>query len=392
MQHKNITVDFKSEQQPSCSLSSLTVNNIRISDSETTRNRSATFTVRFWGSSQYDTLEETAKRTAAKKSRLSTMILSLYAFFHPLLICVWVLILPSEIGAGENAAESTSKNDPPEVTAFDPIVARPSIYTYFERIPLSNRTTGMKDEEDATLLAMWQESWTSAGWDAKILGVFDSMEHPQYQSLAAKLESMNLDEFGNVLFRRWMAMATVGGWFSDYDNFPLKPFPSELPFNGTMTVYDIISPTLASGTREEWFVTVQSILDDAINNAPYDYMDHDNKNNSNRRNFWTDSLGVHSLRSNPDPSVRSRAPHTEKKVAMPFDRIDPVSLGNREHCSSRPYRNKWTVHFGQEMLQKGRFVPPTKRLPRYRAALAKDWLRQWRELCTDDDAKMNSFQ
>jgi hypothetical protein len=256
----------------------------------------------------------------------------------------------------------------------------PVIYTYFERIPSNRRTTGMLDDDDDQLLEFWNETWSNAGWNPVLLTVNDAERHPDYKMLQQTLQDLQLfdDSFGRVLWHRWIAMADVGGgWYADYDVFPLLPFPTELPTNPNgmlLTVHDIASPTLASGSAEQWSLTLRVLLEDAKER-------HQNSSTSSSSTspFWTDSLGITSLINNK----KGPAPKTERRVVMPLDRNDPVISTNPADCSARNYRGRWAVHFGQAMVQMAKSVPPKQRHPKYRLALAKEWLPRWNQLCRE---------
>ena len=254
------------------------------------------------------------------------------------------------------------------------VVERPAvIYTFYHRIDPKHRSTGMTDEDDAELLSFWKESWMQAGWEPVVLSLQDAEKHPQYDSFKHTVDSLHLDEFSTLLFTRWIAMAGVdgGGWYADYDVFPLTDFTTELPNNGTMTIHDIMSPTLASGTDGQWMNTLNALLDDAV----------ETKKSKEAREkelmFWTDSLGILNLvtKCTKNPPCPQRA----KRVAMPYGAKDPIvtSAG----CDSKSFRSRWVVHFGQEMMQAAEFVPPHLRLPSGRLSLARDWLPKWRKKC-----------
>jgi hypothetical protein len=194
--------------------------------------------------------------------------------------------------------------------------------------------------------------------------------------LHQKIIELNLDEFGTILFRRWVAMVVMGGgWFSDYDNFPLPGRfipPPELPNMGKLTIHDLLSPTLASGSAEEWMMVLNRVLEVSAEHCI-------RAKKRQRKCFWTDSLGIHILRADHQNDISLT---TTKMVARPYDRNDPVYYNNTSFCESRQFQKKWTVHFGPEMLQASKYVPPTKRLPQHRMELAKNWLERWRMLCT----------
>jgi hypothetical protein len=250
----------------------------------------------------------------------------------------------------------------------------PTIYTYFERIPSDHRTTGMRDDEDDQLLELWNTTWIQAGWNPIVLTLGDAQRHSDYESVQEILATtLHLDTWSQVLFHRWVAMSAVGGgWYADYDVFPLHDFPAELPNNGRMTVHDIVSPTLASGSADEWSSTLNALLKDAqTHKSPI----------PNRQTYWTDSLGVNSLTKTY--RKQAPAPLTGKRVAMPYDKNDPVASGDPADCAARNFRGKWAVHFGPKMLQMTRSLSPTLRHPKYRWMVANEWLPRWKELCEE---------
>ncbi len=275
---------------------------------------------------------------------------------------------------------------------------RPLIYTYFERIDTSKRTTGMTDEQDSELLSLWMEQWEKAGYtpivlteetlESPNLEKMGEMDEKRYQSIRTKLETLPVDDFGKVLFRRWLAMAAIGGgWFSDYDSFPLWSLSHEESIEqaevvsgkknslkAKLIVYDIMSPTLASGSGIEWLNKLESLIEDTLQHCPSNNRGHDC--------FYTDSLAMHSIRVDGDAKL---APDKENKIATPFDGNDPVSLDDPELCAARGFRKKMAVHFSPQALQRGRHVPPKERHPRYRSKLAREWLNRWQELCHNNN-------
>ena len=254
-------------------------------------------------------------------------------------------------------------------TVVPTVVNRPIIHTFFHRIDQENRFTGMTDDDDDELLSFWKESWLQAGWEPVILSLQDAETHPRYHSLKNTVQSLHLDEFSTLLFMRWIAMVSVGGgWYADYDVFPIRDFPEELPNNGTMTIFDVMSPTLASGNADEWTKTLDALLEEAVETQ-------NSSGTTNRRNiFWTDSLGVLNL------VAKDRyAPKREKRVGQPYGAKDPILTSN--DCNVKSFRSRWVVHFGQGMVQSAEFVPNHLRIPNGRLALAREWLPKWRAKC-----------
>ncbi|VEU41228.1 unnamed protein product [Pseudo-nitzschia multistriata] len=210
----------------------------------------------------------------------------------------------------------------------------------------------------------------------------------RYESVQSRLDALKLDDFSRVVFHKWIAMTVAGGgWFSDYDSFPLPSLyrenggdiirGDELPNNGHITVYDMISPTLASGSANSWIDVLEALLDDAEEHCrqtegskTYHRYDLDC--------FYTDSLAIHSLRK----KQHKLAPHTERKIATPFDKHDPVSNDDTGLCSSEKFVKKWTVHFGPGILQRSGHIPPRARRPKYRLNVAEDWMGRFERLCS----------
>jgi hypothetical protein len=255
---------------------------------------------------------------------------------------------------------------------------RPVIHTFFQSSePLDCLPTSdcPETESDNLLVSLWKEEWSYAGWNPVVLTLKDVENHPDYEKLKAELDSLRLDSFGNLAFSRWIAMAAVGGgWYADYDAFPIREFPSDLPNNGRMTVYDIASPTLASGSADEWLLTVNALLADAKNHQSTD---------PKSITFWTDSLGVLSLMRTYE-NKKSPSPQTARRVANPYGKKDPILTDSG--CDTKPFRGRWVVHFGLEMVQGAQFVPPELRLPKHRVTLAKNWLSKWKDNCSTQQA------
>ena len=97
----------------------------------------------------------------------------------------------------------------------------------------------MTDEQDSDLLLLWKEQWEKAGYTAIILTeqtlkspnfeTLGEVTQKRYELIQSKLEALPVDDFGKVVFRRWLAMAAIGGgWFSDYDSFPLWNLEQEV--------------------------------------------------------------------------------------------------------------------------------------------------------------------
>jgi hypothetical protein len=217
---------------------------------------------------------------------------------------------------------------------------RPIMHTYFERIPAEQRFTSMSDESDDELLEFWKSSWLAAGWEPVILGLDDVKRHPRYDQYERDLNSLRLDNFAKITFRRYLAMATTGGWMCDYDAFPLRDFRSQglatLPDEGKFALYNIVSATLAVANAENWEATLRALLDDA--------KQHVNKNQS-QLNHWTDTLGMHSLRRNSTVHIKSH------RLVMPANLLLVPRPWPSDFCSKRQLRKPFlVVHFDPQSM------------------------------------------
>ena len=235
---------------------------------------------------------------------------------------------------------------------------------------MEKRFTGMSDENDDELLEFWKSSWLAAGWEPKVLGLADAKRHPRYDEYELELKAMRLDDFGKISLRRYLAMATTGGWMCDYDAFPIRDFRNQglepLPYQGKFALYGVVSATLALADAENWEVTLRALLDNA--------KQHINKN-PNQLNHWTDTLGMYSL-------LRNSTVHTKShRLVMPANMIMVPTPWPTDFCNKRQFRKHFlVVHFDpQSMLL---WVDGgDKGLPRFRAEAAREIVARYRKFC-----------
>jgi hypothetical protein len=95
-----------------------------------------------------------------------------------------------------------------------------NIYTYY--VP------ALPDQEP--LLDLWQQSWKKHGWTPVILTEDDASMHPRYDDFLAAIRLLPTNNgvaYETACYLRWLAMAMVGGWSSDYDimNVGFEPQP-----------------------------------------------------------------------------------------------------------------------------------------------------------------------
>jgi len=141
---------------------------------------------------------------------------------------------------------------------------QPIIFTFYENINYLD-----KMEDFSSLLKVWKEVWSEAGWHPIVLSLADSRRHPEYHKFNTMLN--NDDQFTHgrsrydyYCFMRWLAMAASGGgWMVDIDVFPLSMKPTlTLPNQGTFTGHNFgKEPSLVSGNRLEWERMTNLIFD-----------------------------------------------------------------------------------------------------------------------------------
>jgi hypothetical protein len=270
---------------------------------------------------------------------------------------------------------SGDKTSPYEVQQLDDSPLRPNIYTYFERIPIERRFTDMTDEEDDEMLEFWKSSWHAAGWEPIVLGRDDAKRHPSFDQYENELDTLRLDDFGKISLRRYLAMATRGGWMCDYDVFPLRDFRKlgraeghQLPNKGKFALYGTVTATLAVADKENWEVTLRALMDDAHQ--------HVNKN-PNQLNLWTDTMSMYSLLRNSTVQVKTN------RLVLPANMLMVPTPWPDGFCTKRQLRKEFLViHFDPNSMLLGAAEGSRHpRLPRFRVAAARDILPRYATFC-----------
>eukprot|EP00957_Ditylum_brightwellii_P118649 9050152-Ditylum_brightwellii.AAC.1 len=97
---------------------------------------------------------------------------------------------------------------------------RPIIYTFQSKdIDFNNlRGDNMQD-----LFNTWRTSWLDAGWNPIILNEDDAKTNPDYEKFINHTQNLQQEHVDSFCMNRWLAMAAVGGgWFAEYDTFPIR--------------------------------------------------------------------------------------------------------------------------------------------------------------------------
>jgi len=123
---------------------------------------------------------------------------------------------------------------------------RPIMHTFYEKV-------GRGDDD---LLEAWKEEWTIAGFEAKVLTLKDAKRHSYFTEMEKFVKPHFGTGYNAMCLYRWLAMAASGGgWMCDYDTFPTN-FPMKearrLPGDGRLTSFESHTPSLVSGTADEW--------------------------------------------------------------------------------------------------------------------------------------------
>lgn len=263
-------------------------------------------------------------------------------------------------------------------------IAKPKIYTFFQRIDEDNRSTGMSDQGDEEMLALWQEEWTAAGFETQILTLEDVMSHPRFGEFEEKLELVPLNAatrtYNHMRYYRHLAMAAVGGgYMSDYDVLPLihGPIsalanenvdivedgavylsPTELPMDFSndedIISYNSFVPSLISGSASKWETFAFHLLENGSQHT-------DEK-------IWTDMYAMLDLQ------MENKGLYKSADIVL-----SSFALGEewtQESCTS--VRRYIAVHFSHHIFQEAKVEIDN------RAQVAKKWLEGWRSSCQSE--------
>lgn len=266
-----------------------------------------------------------------------------------------------------------------EITSLS---SKPIMFTFYTAIDEGRKQTGMSPDADYRLLEAWNEEWSNAGWEPRVITLQTAMEHPSFEKLNLKLSSLvkSISTYDRFCFLRWLAMVvattgTKGGWMSDYDTFPLHPLDGRMiPNGGRLTVHENSKnggvPSLISGSPEEW----DRLAMELIHNA---YLHRDER-------FWSDMFALH------DIYVSSG-----KTIYMMEHGVTPAQVVMRKHGieprTCLRTQSRYAIHFSHYAIENGNMeaanITESATLinikPEHRSSIAKEWLRRWRELCID---------
>lgn len=97
-----------------------------------------------------------------------------------------------------------------------------NIYAFYEKID------DKIDIEYKKIIKLWKDSWSKNGWNPIVLNLNDSKKHPEYEDFYDIIQqhpSIHKRNYIDLCYLRWLAIANLGGWYTDIDmiNINFKP-------------------------------------------------------------------------------------------------------------------------------------------------------------------------
>ena len=243
---------------------------------------------------------------------------------------------------------------------------RPTMYTFFDRIPATERNTGMTDADDDKMLFLWAQEWEDSGFNTFVLSMEDAKKHPRFFEFEEKLQKVPLNGrnkvYNQMCYYRHLAMSVVGGGhMSDYDVLPLLNYDTEVtsfPRNiaqdgGASIIYSATAdnggiPCLMSGGASAWEELAFALLENAARHA--------------NEQQWSDMYAMVDLK---DSSV-----YQLQDAVIKFS---DTSESDPKRCDF--IARKIAIHFSHHALKK------VQKTASDRPSVAEAWLQQWRKFC-----------
>lgn len=123
------------------------------------------------------------------------------------------------------------------------------IYTYYEQV--SDDSADIMDSQK--LLELWVRNWSSKGWQPVILNDKDAEKNPRYEECTERFKqfpTINSRRYELACFKRWLAMACIGGYHCDFDVMNLRFRGGHT--NGLTFYSKHIVPAFVWGTKEDY--------------------------------------------------------------------------------------------------------------------------------------------
>lgn len=153
-----------------------------------------------------------------------------------------------------------------------------NIYAFYEKID------GEIDNEYQKIIEIWKKSWSDNGWNPIILTLEDSKKHPDFEIFYNTIKnypSIHEKKYIDMCYLRWLAIANLGGWYTDIDmiNYGFKP----ISYNDEIvSCSPNICPTTIYMSKENYEKYIINILKnyDFPENDCYDCYENNCKNTS----------------------------------------------------------------------------------------------------------------
>lgn len=253
---------------------------------------------------------------------------------------------------GANSPHTQSDNNNNNNKEEQPVPV-PTMHTFYHRIEEENyfrgrKSTGMTDDDDLRLLQAWEAAWQNAGWNTRVIGMKEAMQHPDFANFDQKLEDATTADgnkligyYDKLCYFRWLAMAAVGdGWVSDYDTLPLRPTPiTPLPYEGRFSLYEYNSvPSLASGTKQEYDRMAHRLLDTVYENGV-------------KTKFWSDMYGFQNLKK--EYQIEHRVMKGRQALSV-WANVHPSAVDNKNKDNGGGcdviISETWAIHFSHKAI------------------------------------------
>ena len=123
-----------------------------------------------------------------------------------------------------------------------------NIYAFFDPIH------ELINNDYKKMIQLWKKSWINQGWNPIILTLEDCKKNPDYNNyynIINQYPSIHNKQYINLCYLRWLAIANVGGWYTDVDmiNYGFKPFD---PNDKVVTCSATICPTTLHMPKEKY--------------------------------------------------------------------------------------------------------------------------------------------
>ena len=188
--------------------------------------------------------------------------------------------------------------------------AKPIMHTYVDK------SIQYVDDE---LISLWNDAWTNAGWDIKILSWGDSIKHPEYTKYKIALDDAGICCLPRQTYLRHLAMSTIpeGGFYSEVYVFPLHKVVSSisdgfeltngfLPYDGSMTIYDGVIASVFSGNKSELDRITSTLFSNLEKNAALSLQKIQSENPT-LFNFRGDNMYDNIIKSSDDVCEKSQS-------------------------------------------------------------------------------------